>query len=114
MLTRPLPDLTALSRDDLATLLAAVLVRLLEPPSASTDELLDIRQAAALLGVRPHTLHKRAYDDLRVYTGSRVARYSRAKIAARIRAATEAQTAIRQPLRPVGREKVRPTPSSGV
>src|SRR5438132_14004493 len=108
-------DVTALSRADLATLLAACLVRLLEPPApVAAADLLDVRQAAALLGVRPHTLHKRAYDDLRVYTGSRVARYSRAKIEARIRMATEAQAAIRQPLRPVGREKVRPKPSTGV
>jgi predicted DNA-binding transcriptional regulator AlpA len=77
------------SRTECAAVLALVGARLVELEAARPvheDELLDVRQAARLIGISPLTLsHKRKvppYAALVVPTGSRVVRYSRARIEA--------------------------------
>jgi len=88
---RILDAVATANRDECAAMLAAIAVRLMAlgaqgPASSAADDLLDVHGAARLIGISPLTLaHKRKlppYAEFVVPTGSRVVRFSRARIEA--------------------------------
>lgn len=86
-------DLEAIAgagREECAAALAAIAARMLQldaaPVPTPADDLVDVQAAAQLIGISPLTLsHKRKHPPYAAFvvpTGSRVVRYSRARIEA--------------------------------